>query len=227
MQKINLKAEKREITGKQVKKLRMEGKLPVGVFGKDVKSESLSVPMKEFMAIYAKVGATGLIELEYGGKSQHVLVTKLQIHPLSRQPLHAELHAVKLTDKIKANVPIELSGESPAVRDAIGVLLQTLNEVEVEALPTELPEAIVVDAEALSEVGQQIKVSDLKAPKGVVILTDGEETVISVGAAVSEETAKEIAADEAEKTAPSTTEGTTEGVAPAEGESAKTEEKGE
>ncbi len=224
MQKFNLKAEKREITGKQVKKLRKEGKLPVGVFGKDVKSEALSVPTKEFMALYSKAGETGLIELEYGGKTQHVLVTNLQIHPLSRQPLHAELHAVKLTDKIKANVPIQIEGESPAVVDAIGVLLQTLNEVEVEALPTELPEAIVADVSALLEVGQQIKVSDLKAPKGVVILTDGEETVVSVGSAVSEETAKEMAADEAAKTAaPATAEGEGE-AAPAPQEEAKTSE---
>lgn len=201
MQKIILKAEKREIVGKKVKRLRKEGKLPVGVYGKEIKSESLSVPFKEFMAIYSKVGETGLVELEYGGKTQHVLVSNLQIHPLSRQPVHAELHAVKLTDKIKASVPIHLVGESPAVKDGVGVLLQTLNEVEVEALPTDLPEAIMAEIGALLEVGQQIKVSGLKTVKGVVVLTDGEEIVVNVGSAVSEETAKEMAEAEAAKTA--------------------------
>lgn len=204
MQKITLKAEKREIVGKKVKKLRKEGKLPVGVYGKEIKSEALSVPLKEFMAIYSKVGETGLVELEYGGKMQHVLISNLQIHPLSRQAVHAELHAVKLTDKIKANVPIQLVGESPAVKDGVGVLLQTLNEVEVEALPTDLPEAIMAEIGALLEVGQQIKVSDLKTIKGVVILTDGEETVVNVGSAVSEETAKEMAEAEAAKVSEAT-----------------------
>ncbi len=222
MQKINLKAEKREITGKQVKKLRKEGKLPVGVFGKEIKSESLSVPLKEFMAIYAKAGETGLIELEYGGKTQHVLVSNVQIHPLTRQPLHAELHAVKLTDKIKANVPVHLEGESPAVKDGVGVLLQTLNEIEVEALPTELPEEVLADVNGLTEVGQQIKVSDLKLPKGVEVLTSGEETVVNVGSAVSEDTAKEMAAEEAAKTEEAGAEGSTE--APAEGGEVKGEE---
>lgn len=204
MQKIVLKAEKREIVGKKVKKLRKEGKLPVGVYGKEIKSEALTVPLKEFMAIYSKVGETGLVELEYGGKTQHVLVSNLQIHPVSRQPVHAELHAVKLTDKIKASVPIQLVGESPVVKDGAGVLLQTLNEVEVEALPTDLPEAIVAEIGTLAEVGQQIKVSDLKTVKGVVILTDGEETVVNVGSAVSEETAKEMAEAEAAKAAEAT-----------------------
>lgn len=204
MQKITLKAEKREIVGKKVKKLRKEGKLPVGVYGKEIKSEALSVPLKEFMAIYSKVRETGLVELEYGGKMQHVLISNLQIHPLSRQAVHAELHAVKLTDKIKANVPIQLVGESPAVKDGVGVLLQTLNEVEVEALPTDLPEAIMAEIGALLEVGQQIKVSDLKTIKGVVILTNGEETVVNVGSAVSEETAKEMAEAEAAKVSEAT-----------------------
>lgn len=227
MQKFKLKAEKRDIVGKQVKKLRKEGKLPVGVFGKDVKSEPLSVSMKEFQVVYAKAGETGLVELEYGGKSQHVLISNVQIHSLYRTPLHAELHAVKLTDKIKAKVPVHLEGESPVVKDGVGLVLQTLNEVEVEALPANLPEAIIANIEGLTEVGQQIKVADLKVPKEVEILTDPEETVVNVGSAVSEETAKEVAAEEAAKSAEAaaTTEGT-EGApaAPAEGETKPSEE---
>jgi large subunit ribosomal protein L25 len=223
MQKHKLKAEKREIVGKKVKRVRKEGKLPVGLFGKDVKSEALMVPIKEFMMLYAKVGETGLIELDYGDKTQHVLVSNLQIHPLTRQALHAELHAVKLTDKIKAAVPVHLTGESPAVKDGVGVILQTLNEVEVEALPTDLPEAIIADVSAFSEVGQLIKVSDLVAPKGVVILTDGEETVVNVGSAVSEETAKELAADEAAKAATPSEGATPEETPAAEGETKASE----
>ena len=230
MQKHSLKAEKREILGKKVKKLRKAGMLPVGVFGKDVKSEALVVPTKEFMMVYSKAGETGLVELSYGGKSQHVLISNVQIHPLSREPLHAEMHAVKLTDKIKAKVPIHLEGESVAVKDGVGVVLRTLNEVEVEALPTELPEAVVVNIEKLAAVGDQIKVSDLKLPSGVALVTPGEEVVANVGSAVSEDTAKEVAAEEAAKAAEAAAageEGAAPAAAPQEGEAAPAEKKEE
>lgn len=222
MQKFKLKAEKRDIVGKKARKLRQEGVLPVGIYGKDVKSESLSVPMKEFGVIYAKAGETGLVELEVGGKVHNVLISNVQIHPLSRKMLHAELHAVKLTEKIKAKVPVELEGEAPVVKGGTGVILQTLNEVEVEALPAELPEAIVVNVEGFGEIGLQVKVSDLKIPKGVELLTDGEEIVVSVGAAVSEETVKEMAAEEAAKAEAETGAGE-EAVSPAAEEAPKDE----
>ena len=162
MKAISLDAVKREITGKKVRVLRKEGLIPVGVYGKDVKSLSLSVKANEFEKVYSKVGETGLVDLKFEGKSLAVLVKNVQIHPLSRQILHAELHAVKLTEKIKAKVPVQLVGESPAVQNNLGVLLQTLNEVEVEALPTDLPEKIEVDVSALTEIDQQVTVADLR-----------------------------------------------------------------
>lgn len=201
MKAISLEAVKREITGKKVRVLRKEGLVPVGVYGKDVKSLSLSVKAKEFEKVYSKVGETGLVDLKFEGKSLAVLVKNVQIHPLSRKILHAELHAVKLTEKIKAKVPVELVGESPAVQNNLGVLLQTLNEIEVEALPTDLPEKIEVDVSALAEIDQQVTVAELRAVKGVEILTNSGELVVKVAPAVSEETAKELAAEEAVKAA--------------------------
>lgn len=201
MKAIPLTAEKRTVLGKKVRKLRAQGMVPVGVYGKDVKSVALSIPVKEFVKVYAKAGETGLIDLQFGEQTLPVLVKSVQVHPLSRQILHAEMHAVKLTEKIKANVPIEIIGEAPAVQNNIGVLLQILNDVEVEALPTELPESIQVDVSSLSEVGQQVSVGELKLPKGVELLTSGEELVVKVAPAVSEETAKELAAEESAKAA--------------------------
>ncbi len=220
MKAIQLMAKVREITGKKVKKLRKEGILPVSVYGKDVKSVALSVPLAEFMKVYDQVGETGLIELRFGDKTEHVLVSNVQIHPMTRLALHAELHAVKLTEKIKANVPVELVGESPAVTNGVGLLLQPVKEVEVEALPTDLPEKIEVDVTGLTAVDQQVTVAELAVPKGVEMLTAGEEVVIKVASAVSEETAKEMAAEEAAKTAAAAeTAPATEGAAPvAEGE---------
>lgn len=210
MQAVVLNARVREIFGKKVKKLRREGLLPVGIYGKEIKSEALSIPLKDFMTVYGKVGETGLVELKYDGKSKHVLVRNVQIHPVSRMPLHVELQAVKLTEKIKANVPLELVGESPAVTNNIGVLLQTLSEIEIEALPTELPENIEVNVEKLANVDDQITVGQLKVSKEVAVLSPETEIVVKVAPAVSEETAKELAAEEAAKAAAATEAAPTE-----------------
>ena len=201
MKAVSLDAKVREITGKKVKKLRREGMLPVGVYGKGVKSMALSVGEKEFLKVYGQAGETGLVELKFGGKSLHTLISNVQIHPVNRKPLHVEFHAVSLTEKIKANVPLELTGESPAVVNNMGLLLQPLSEVEVEALPADLPEKINVDVTGLAEVDQQIAVGDIPALPGVAILTATSEIVVKVVPAVSEETQKELAAEEAAKVA--------------------------
>lgn len=192
-----LVAKKRDLVGKKVKKLRREGFVPASIFGKDVKSTSVSVPQKEFLKIYSKVGATGLIELKYDGTSQHTLVANVQIHPVTRAPLHVEFHAVKLTERITADVPLELVGESPAVKNNTGLLLQTINEVQVEALPADLPEKITVDTSKLANVDEQIAVGELSVPKGVTIFTKSEEIVVKVVSAISEETKKEMEAEAA------------------------------
>jgi large subunit ribosomal protein L25 len=186
MEKATLKAQIRTVAGKKVKDLRRQGLLPANLFGKKIKSLSLQVPLKEFWAVYRRVGETGLVELKVGSETYHTLISRLQIHPLTRQPLHAEFHAVSLTEKIKARVPVVLIGESPAVRDGLGDLLQTLNEVEVEALPTDLPEKIEVEVAGLTAVDQQLTVADTPPLKGVEILTDKGEVVAKIAKIVVE-----------------------------------------
>lgn len=201
MEAITLLVKKRDITGKQVKKLRFQGLIPASVFGREIKSISISVPQREFLQIYRKVGETGLIELKLDNQSHHTLVSNVQIHPVSRLPLHVEFHAVNLKEKITANVPLELIGESPAVQNNIGLLLQTLNEVEVEALPADLPEKIGIDVSKLANIDEQITVGELAIPQGVTLITPSEEIVVKVASAVSEETKKELEAEEAAKAA--------------------------
>lgn len=228
MQAITLAAQARTITGKKVKKLRKEGLLPVSLYGKDVKSAALTVKLPEFMKVYSKVGATGLVELKHESGAQSTLISDVQMHPVTRLPLHAEFRAVKLTEKIKASVPVELSGESPAVANNVGLLLQTVKEIEVEALPTDLPEKISVDASKLAEIDQQITVAELPVPKEVTVLTSGEEIVVKVAPAVSQETKKELEAEEAAKVAAASEAAPVEGDGSVEGgkptEEAKTEE---
>ncbi|MEK7565744.1 MAG: 50S ribosomal protein L25 [Patescibacteria group bacterium] len=197
MEKITLKAVKRKITGKNVKKLRAQGLLPVSLYGKGLKSQSLELPVKDFLIVYRHVKETGLIELSVADKIHHILIANLHLDPVTRLPLHAEFHAVSLTEKIKAHVLIALIGESSVVKDGTGLLLQTLNEIEVEALPADLPEKIEVDVAGLAAVGAQVLVSDLKLPPKVAVLTAKEEIVVKVVPAVSEEAKKEAEAEAA------------------------------
>lgn len=207
MKAIPLTAQLRDVTGKKVAVLRKQELVPATVYGHEVKSVSLSLPLKEFLKIYSQAGKTGLIDLKWGSDAKSVLISNIQFHPLTRQPLNVEFHAVKLTEKIKANVPLVVVGESAAVSSNVGLLLQTLNEVEVEALPTDLPEKIEVDISNLAEIDQQLTVGDLKVPQGVEMVTPKEELVVKVVPAVSEEAKKEAEEAAAKAAAQAATEG--------------------
>lgn len=196
MDKLTLKAAKRTVKGRKVKKLRADGKLPASVYGNKIKSESVEVAYADFKKVYQNAGETKIVDLVLGtGEARPVLIHRVQIQPVTGSYLHADFYQVNLKEKVRTKVPIELMGVSPAVGQKKGLLLQTLNEVEIEALPRELPEKLVIDITSLAEVGQEVKVSDLKIPEKVTIFADKEIVVVKVGALVSKE-AEEIAAQE-------------------------------
>ncbi|MDP2860219.1 MAG: 50S ribosomal protein L25 [bacterium] len=198
MEKHKLIVSGRKITGKKVKKLRQEGLLPANVYGKAVKSSAVQVPIKDFEKIYKEAGETGLVELSVEGeeKTRPVLIHNLQINPVTRAFLHCDFYQVDLKEKIKASVPVVLVGEAKAVTSKIGLLLQTLNEVEVEALPADLPEKIEVNVESLAAVDEQVTVGDLKVGKEVTILTAADQVVVKISELVSRE-AEKLAKEEA------------------------------
>lgn len=184
-----LTVEKRQTTGRKVKKLRDKGVLPANLYGKKVKSQSLKLDLKAFLPVYEEVGETGVVYLQVKGetKTRPVLIHNLQIHPVTDTPLHADFYQVSLKEKVSAEIPIELVGESPAVKDKLGVLIQPLSEVEVEALPTELPEKLEVDIGKLEKIDDAFVVGDLKAPKGVKILTSLKELLAKIESPTKEE----------------------------------------
>ena len=190
-----LKAFKRTVLGKKVKALRKEGLLPANMFGKGIKSLSVQLPLKDFQQVFNKVHETGLVDLEVEGENHPILIQNVQIHPITHLPLHADFFKVNLKEKVKAMIPLVSIGEPKAVTDKIGVLLQTLSEVEVEALPADLPEHIEVNVEGLKNLDESISVGDLKVPAGVEILAESHELVFRIGELVSEE-AEELAAEE-------------------------------
>jgi len=218
MKRYKLKVEERKVLGKQVKKLRRDGILPCNIYGKGIKSTAVQVPQKDFDAVYKEAGVTGLVDVELGDKVTPVLIHNMQ-KDFRGNVLHADFFQVNLKEKVKTMVPLEIVGEPKAVLDKIGLLMNILSEVEVEALPTDLPENIEVNVEHLANVDDQITVADLKIPAEVTILTEPEQVISKIGELVTKEAAAEAAAEEAAAEA-AKAETTVEGAAPAEGEAA-------
>lgn len=223
MEQISLAAQKRTVLGRKVKQLRKDGIIPAHVFGHKVKTVHVQVKAGEFHKVFEKAGETGIISLSVDSEKRPVLVRNLQIHPVTDEPLHIDFYQVNLTEKVKVNVPLEIIGEAPAVEKKIGLLLTPVSEVEIEALPADLPENIEVDITKLSEIGSEIKVKDLKVDRSKIeVLTDEELVVVQIGELVTKEmeaVEAEIEAEQAE-TAETVAAGgaAVEGEAPAEGE---------
>jgi large subunit ribosomal protein L25 len=220
MSKQILKSDARKIEGRKVKKLREQGILPGNVYGKKIKSEAVQVDLKDFEKVYKEVGETGLLTLLVGKDEKPVLIHNLQVNPKSDMPIHVDFLQVDLKEKVEADVPVELAGEAPAEKQAIGTVVQYLNEIKVEALPMDLPEKFIVDTSVLAEVDQAIFVKDLKVDAGKVdIKTGADEIVVKVEPPQKEEVVETpIVAVGAEGAVQAEGEAPAEGVAPTEGQ---------
>ncbi len=178
--KLKLKVEKRKLIGKKVKKLRRQGLVPATVYGKGFKSIPVQLSVGQLKVLKA-AGETQVVYMELDKKELPVMVRQVQYHPVSNQVLHVDFHKVDLKEKTTAYVPIELVGEAPIVKQGYNVV-QVLHEVEVLALPTEIPESIKVEISRLEEEGQDIRIKDVKLPAGVEFVSgvDPEETIVIV-----------------------------------------------
>lgn len=211
MKHPQLKAEKRTVLGKKVKQLRREGILPANVYGKGLKSTAVQVALSDFDKVYKEAGETTVINLEFDGKTKPVLVKSMHMDFETHTPLHVDFYQVNLKVKVKAIVPIVLVGEAKAVTDKVGLLLQSLSEVEVEALPDKLPDNLEVTVESLAEIGDQVTVADLQVNEDVTVLTDPAQTIAKVNELVVEEPEPEEPAEGEEGEASETAEGSEEG----------------
>jgi len=202
MKRPSIRAEKRKILGKKVKKLRKEGVLPANLYGRKVKSQALQLNLVNFQKAYKGAGETGLVNLKVDKEKEArpVLIHNVQLHPVSSQFLHADFHQVALKEKMKAEIPLIVKGEAPAVSQKKGLLIQTLNKLEIEALPTDLPEKIEVDVSKLESVDQEIKVADLPISKRTSVLTDKNLVVAKIGALEEEVAEKPVEKPEEKET---------------------------
>src|SRR4030042_6894198 len=183
MNKINLDAQVRKITGRKTKKLRLEGLLPANVFGKKVASLALQLKLTDFKKAFNEAGETALLNLKIAGEKgkieeRPVLISNVQKNPVSDEVIHVDFHQVDLKEKVTAPIPVEITGEAPAEKQGVGTVVHYLNEIEVEALPTDLPERFVVDISNLAEVDQAIYVKDLEYDKKKVEIKIDLETIL-------------------------------------------------
>lgn len=193
-----LEAAKRKVIGKKVKKLRREGILPASLYGRGVKSQALQVEYPAFEKVLKTAGETQIVSLKLDGEEKPVLIHNIQKDPLTDRPIHIDFLQVNLKQKITTSVPVVGVNESPAEKEGLGTVVFYLDEVEVEALPTDLPEKIEVDLSNLAEVDQTVLVKDLKVERDKVTLKENpEEVVLKVEAAKEEPVVEETPAAEA------------------------------
>jgi large subunit ribosomal protein L25 len=196
MEKQVLHASHREVTGKQVKRLRREGKLPAIMYGYNIKPTSIELDLKEATYILGMSTASSIINIELDKKENAALVREKQRDFIKGNLLHVDFQIVSLTEKLRAAVSIELTGLSPAVKDFNGVVVEGLDELEVECLPQDLPERFVVDVTSLLKIGDALHVKDIPIPANVTVLDDPEEMIAIITAAKEEEVVVEAVPEE-------------------------------
>lgn len=191
MEKVVLKADRRSVTGKQVRALRRAGILPAVLYGHHMEPLSISLNAHDASKILNRLTASSLVTVDVEGKEYPALVRERQRNPIKGNLIHVDFQVVSLTEKIRANVGIVITGTAPAVKDFSAVLVTTLNELEVEAYPQDLPERIVVDISGLKKIGDGIRVGDLVLSEKVTVLTDADEMII-LATAPKEEVLEEV-----------------------------------
>ncbi len=188
--KIELNADIRTIMGGKVASLRRSGLVPAVLYGKDQEPISLQVVQKEFKKTLQQAGESTLVYVTVGGKAYPTIIHDVARHPQSNDVIHADFYKVNLDEKIKTNVPVVFVGEAPAVKSLGGIFVRNINELEVEALPTDLPHEISIDIAGLANFGDQILLKDVKVGKGVVITGEPEAIIATVQEPISEDELK-------------------------------------
>src|ERR1700687_1199450 len=211
---MQLNANTRELLGKRSRRLHREGKLAGIVYGHNTAATPLVLDRLEFQKVFIKSGRTHLVDLVVDGdRTEKVLVREIQTHPRRLGPIHVDFYQVNLEEKITVEVPVHLVGESAAVKRGDADILQPIHSLRVECLPSDIPEAFEVDLTPLEEIESELRIADIKMPKGVTVLIDPEELVVKIIKKREMKVEEEVPAAEA--------------LVPAEGEAAAEGEAGE
>jgi large subunit ribosomal protein L25 len=167
--------------------------IPAVVYGARVENTTISVPSVDFGKILKLSGESSALTLELKDKKIEVLIHEIQYDPVKSFPIHIDFLAIDINKPVVVVVPIEFIGIAPAEKNGLGVLVKTLHEIEIEALPKDIPHNIEVDLSVLENLNDQIRIENLTAPKGVTFKTNIEE-VVAIIAPMKEEVVEETPA---------------------------------
>jgi len=182
---FSIKAKKRD-AGAKLKSLRGAGEIPAVFYGAGEESTSVSISKNEFKKVWRQAGESSAVKVSTGDKDVDVLIHEVQVDPVSDDPIHVDFLVIDMKKKIKVKVPLEFIGISNAVKTGVGNLVKVLHEIEIEALPADLPHNLVADISSLETLDNQVFVSDIKLPSGVVAVTPLTDIVASVVAQIEE-----------------------------------------
>lgn len=195
---IKLALKKRDTVGNQVRALRRSGTVPAVIHNHGKESTLVQAPFAAVTKVYAAAGKHAPVELDVDGKGLLGIIKEVDFDPYKNTIRHVVFNSIRRDEKVKADIPIELTGEEIPAEKAGYMVITTLDAVEVEALPHKLPDALRASKEGLTEIGDKITVGDLTVPDGVTILTELEHTIAAVEeskAQMSEEAEAEEAVD--------------------------------
>ena len=188
MEKVVLKATKRDVVGKQVKALRREGKLPAVIYGRHTEPITINLDAHSASLALAKITSSSLVTIDVEGAEYPTLVREKQRDYIKNRLLHVDFLAVSMTEKLRTRVNVRFIGVSPAVKDYNAVMVHNLEELEVECLPADLPERIDLDISVLARPGEGIRVKDVRVADAIRLLDDPETMVaVATFAKVEEE----------------------------------------
>ena len=190
-----IKAKKRDESVK-VDALRKGGEIPAVFYGAGKDTTSVSISLVEFKKVWRDAGESSAVKiaLANGDLQQNidVLIHEVQVDPVTDEPIHVDFLAIDMKKKIRVNVPISFEGISNAVKSGLGNLVKVLHELEIEALPSDLPHNLIADISKLETLKDQVFVSDIRLPVGVVVINILTEVVASIIEQVEEK--EEVAA---------------------------------
>lgn len=184
---MDLAVQMRTKLGKSVKALRKEGFVPAELYGHGLKNEHLSVSAKDFAKVFKAAGTSTVVTLAIGKDKKPAIIHDVVHDALSGEVAHIDFYQVRMDEKIRAKVPLEFVGIAPAIKEKGAVLNRSMTEIEIEALPQDLPHAVSVDLSSLDELNKSVYVHDLKLPKGVKVLIEGETAIATATPPAPEE----------------------------------------
>jgi len=191
MEKVVLQATLRTVTGKQVGVLRRQGQLPAVMYGHHFDPTPIALDLHTASLALAGLSSSSLVYIDLEGNEHAALIREKQRDYIRGTLKHIDFQVVSLTEKLRADVSVELIGSSPAVKDLNAVIVTGLTSLEVECLPQFLPERFTVDISRLVKLGDAIHVRDLKVVEDVEILSEPDEMLVIVTAGAAEEVEEE------------------------------------